>query len=232
MKKTTLYAVALVVVLALLAGVFVWQKGQKQTNIQNQTAQQSSEGQPESNPQNEGESEGVFSPQHIVAIPGSQQVWYEVPEMGIKLLLSKEAAEELVYRYAPKRDVDIFVEMQGLESQLIKVKDVESVVFFWKKVVDFRKKCDQSNTDCRTSEETIDLEFYINKIPDVYHGEGFAFSSGFLKQFPNFYLIGANRRESYGMSEEEFVVFETTVLPYLPGIPSLKNIRIELLDSK
>jgi hypothetical protein len=222
MKKTTLYAVALVVVLALLAGVLVWQKGQKQTNIQNQTVQQSSEGQPESNPQNEGESEGVFSPQHIVAIPGSQQVWYEVPEMGIKLLLSKEAAEELVYRYYV---VNGFVTVNPITGEEGALKEIKTIIFSLKKIIDYNQQCDTGL--CGTEE----MLFAIAKVPGVYHSEPLAFGSKFLKQFKGFYLItgGIPQAVPFANDEEE-KKFNDAVGRFLPKIPRLQDIHIGLLE--
>lgn len=176
--------------------------------------------------------ESSFSPKHITAIPGSNQVWYEIPEMGIKLLLSKEAAEELVYKYRPKKDVNIFVEMHGVESDLKIAKDIESVTFFWEKVVAFRNGCDSFDEKC-VVKNSEDVEFYVSKVPGIYHEESLAFGARFIKQFSDFYLIGDRRRESYGViSEEKSKYLEEVIIPYLPKTPSLQEIRVDLLEAE
>lgn len=41
-------------------------------------------------------------PQHIEAIAGTDEVWYNIPELGIRMRLNKEFAEDLVYVYDNK----------------------------------------------------------------------------------------------------------------------------------
>ncbi len=44
-------------------------------------------------------------PQHIETIPGnSDEVWYNIPELGIRMRLNKEFAEDLVYVYDRRKD--------------------------------------------------------------------------------------------------------------------------------
>ncbi len=40
-------------------------------------------------------------PHHIESISGSDEVWYEIPEIGVRMRLNKEFAEDLVYEYIP-----------------------------------------------------------------------------------------------------------------------------------
>jgi len=171
--------------------------------------------------------EESFSPQHIMAIPGSNQVWYEIPEMGIKLLLPKEGAEELVYRYSPKKDVGIFVEMHGVESDLKMVKDVEGVSFSSKHVLEYNKTCNRPY--CGTE----DISFSLAKVPEKYMNETLAFGTKFLKQFPNFYLItGAPPQAVPFSTKDEEEWFYQNIGPKMPSIPPLKDIFIELLEVK
>jgi hypothetical protein len=51
-------------------------------------------------------------PQHIEAIPGNtDEVWYNIPELGIRMKLNKEFAEDLVYAYS-KSDEELTKEEQ------------------------------------------------------------------------------------------------------------------------
>lgn len=44
-------------------------------------------------------------PQHIEAIPGNtDEVWYNIPELGIRMKLNREFAEDLVYTRGQNRD--------------------------------------------------------------------------------------------------------------------------------
>ena len=44
-------------------------------------------------------------PQHIEVIPGNtDEVWYNIPELGIRMKLNKEFAEDLVYVYDRRKD--------------------------------------------------------------------------------------------------------------------------------
>ena len=168
-----------------------------------------------------------FSSQHITAISGSNQVWYEIPEMGIKLLLSKEVAEELVYKYSPKKDAGIFVEVKGSESDLKKVKDVEGVSFSSKHVLEYNKTCN------RTACGTDSISFSFAKVPNKYMNEELAFGMEFLKQFNDFYLItGASPQAVPFATKDEEEWFYQNVGSKMPSIPPLKEIFIELLEAK
>lgn len=39
-------------------------------------------------------------PQHIEAIQGSDEVWYNIPELGVRMRLNRGFAEDLVYVYS------------------------------------------------------------------------------------------------------------------------------------
>lgn len=173
------------------------------------------------------EPEQDFSPQHITPIPGSNQAWYEVPEMGIKLLLSREAAEELVYEYSPKKDAGIFVEVNGLESDLKNVKDVEGISFFSKHILEYNKTCN------RPACGTDDITFSFAKVPGKYMNEELAFGMKFLKQFKEFYLVtGAPPQAVPFATKDEEEWFYQNIGPKMPSIPLLKDIYIELFDVK
>ena len=38
-------------------------------------------------------------PQHIEVISGTDEVWYNIPELGVRMRLNKEFAENLIYQY-------------------------------------------------------------------------------------------------------------------------------------
>ncbi len=38
-------------------------------------------------------------PQHVEVIPGTDEAWYNIPELGIRMKLNKEFAEGLIYQY-------------------------------------------------------------------------------------------------------------------------------------
>ncbi len=218
--------VGILVVLALaVIGVFIWEK---QTVIE----QQSNQEQPKQEITNVNDIKKVdsvesieFSPQQIVAIPNSTNVWYEVPEMGIKLLLSKPVAEEFVYEYSGATDGFITVNPKTGNLDFSDSKRIESATFFQKKVIVFNKQCDSSKVICSSD----NIEFSINKISGVYKNEILAFGSKFLKQFNGFYLITGGSRQAERFSEEEQKRFDETVAPLLPQFPRLKDIKIENL---
>lgn len=162
-----------------------------------------------------------FSPQYITPISGSVQVWYGVPEMGIKLLLSKEVAEELVYRYHSPKEV-----WDGADS----TTTTSLAIFSAKHFLEYKQeRCAQ--TVCGTG---IDDEvFTIIKLPGTYNNKELGFGSKFLRQFSDFYLTtgGSPQAARFG-SEEEEKQFWQNIGPKMPNIPTLKDIYIELLEGK
>lgn len=46
-------------------------------------------------------------PQHITEITGSDEVWYSIPELGIRLRLNNEFARDLIYQYSSLKDETI-----------------------------------------------------------------------------------------------------------------------------
>lgn len=46
-------------------------------------------------------------PQHIEAIPGTDEVWYNIPELGIRMRLNKEFASDLIYKFNGSDSVDL-----------------------------------------------------------------------------------------------------------------------------
>ena len=98
-KKLLIFVVVVLVLIAAL--FFVWQKKQAEIKQTNKLASQSSsENQPQSVILNEPTKKDkiTLAPQHIVAIPGSDSVWYEIPELGVRVKLNKKYAEDLIYR--------------------------------------------------------------------------------------------------------------------------------------
>ncbi len=215
----------LVATLTVLAGIVVWQKEKKQKNIQDQVTEQQSEIQSQGNTRNETqtESEQAFSPQHIVAIPSSQQVWYEVPEMGIKLLLSKEVAGELVYRYSVN---DAMVTENDVE--IGNRRRTESIIFSVKSILKYNETCSNS-PGCGFVDESY--RFAVSKIPGSFHKEELILGSKLLKQFNDFYLItGASPQASPFNSQEEAEWFKENIISTMPQIPALVDIKIELIQ--
>ena len=86
MHKKLLVLVVLGIIL-VGGGVFVWYM-----NEQNQVIVPSSVIVPEVNNKE-------AYPQHIEAISGSDEVWYGIPEIGVRMRLNKEFAEDLIYQY-------------------------------------------------------------------------------------------------------------------------------------
>ena len=103
--KPLFLATALIVLLAI-AGVFWYMQTQSVAMDQSVVV---------SNPVTKPDSVSVVPPsahsdsypQHIEAIPGNtDEVWYNIPELGIRMKLNKGFAEDLVYQYYIERNVD------------------------------------------------------------------------------------------------------------------------------
>ena len=228
MSKKFLITIALAAPLLISGGYFIWQRQQAiPTPTSVVTELYTFDPAVDIPVQTESVPELAFSSQHITAIPGSNQVWYEIPEMGIKLLLSKEAAEELVYKYSSKRDAGIFVEVNGLEADLKTVKDVEGASFSSKHVLEYNKTCNRPV--CGTD----DIAFSFAKVPGKYMNEELAFGMKFLKQFKDFYLVtGAPPQAVPFVTKDEEEWFYQNIGPKMPSIPPLKDIYIDLLESE
>lgn len=96
MNKKLFIILSLVI---LLAGGVVWlqQFKQKQTNSQT-TSQVESQRITASESSKPGTQD---YPQHIETIPGnSDEVWYNIPELGVRMKLNKEFAMSLIYQYS------------------------------------------------------------------------------------------------------------------------------------
>lgn len=167
--------------------------------------------------------EESFSPQHIMAIPGSNQVWYEIPEMGIKLLLPKEGAEELVYRYYTVDNSIISFNPETKDEEW--VENILTVEFSSKQVLDYNQHCD--SPACGTDV----FNFFIEKIPGIYNNHPLAFGSKFIRQFKDFYLItgGSQQAVPFANNEEEKKFYQTV---HFPPVPPLTKMHIELLEVK
>ncbi len=228
-KKLLIFVVVVLVLIAAL--FFVWQKKQAEIKQTNKLASQSSsDNQPQSVILNEPTKKDkiTLAPQHIVAIPGSSQVWYEIPEMGIKLLLSRAVAEEIVYEYSGVTDGFVIVNPKTGNLDFGDPKKIESATFFLKKVITFNEEC-ASYQKTQTICSSDNIEFGINKIFGTYHNEMLAFGSNFLKQFKDFYLITGGSRQAERFLEEEQKRFDQTVAPTLPQFPRLIDIKIEAM---
>jgi hypothetical protein len=83
--------ISAVAILILLGGViFVWQKNLQQ-NAQTLSMVKTEDKGDKTAQQNE-------YPQHIEAISGNaDEVWYSIPELGVRMKLNKEFAEDLIY---------------------------------------------------------------------------------------------------------------------------------------
>ncbi len=85
MQKKLLLSV-LAVALLISGAVLVWQKKMAQEEDKNQNQEVVQE-----NTNNEK------YPQHIEVIQGSDEVWYGIPEYGVRMRLNREFAEDLIY---------------------------------------------------------------------------------------------------------------------------------------
>ncbi len=207
MNQKKIVAGILFAVVLAIAGVFVWEK---QTIIE-----QSNQEQPKQEITNVNDIKNAdsvesieFSPQQIVAIPNSTNVWYEVPELGIKLLLSKAAAEEIVYQYRSINDIGNDV-----------TKRVASVSFFSKKIITFDVALGLP--------KTWDDLYIMQKYLGTYTGETFCCGVKFFKQLDGFYLTDGGSPQGLSYSEEEQRRFDETVAPLLPQFPRLMEIQIQ-----
>lgn len=81
--------ISAVLALILIGGVvFVWQKKQDTAVVSPENIVK-----PSALPQ------GKY-PQHITEITGSDEVWYSIPELGVRMRLNRGFAEDLVYIYS------------------------------------------------------------------------------------------------------------------------------------
>ena len=97
-QKSLFIAVSLIALLAIAGALWCIQKRQVTTN---QPIAADSVVNPIQDPLKTPKS----YPQHIEAIPGNMdEVWYNIPELGIRMKLNKEFAEDLIYAYFSEKD--------------------------------------------------------------------------------------------------------------------------------
>lgn len=94
MNKRNIVIVVCVLVVLALSGVVWYGKNAKREPVLD--SQQPSQMVTEDD--NSLQTQPNLYPQHIVAIPGSDQVWYEIPELGVRMKLNKEFAGDLIYK--------------------------------------------------------------------------------------------------------------------------------------
>ncbi len=214
-QKPLFLAVALTALLVIGGAFWMMQKRQAATN-------QSVTTDPVVETPVQAEPEQDFSPQHITPIPGSNQVWYEIPEMGIKLLLPKEGAEDTVYKYyAIDKAVIVTTDPKTRNEEW--VENTSGVKLSSKQVLDYNQQC--HSPLCGTDA----FDFSIGKIPGVYQNHPLAFGSKFIKQFKDFYLItGASPQAVPFVNKEEEKRFYEAV--QFPKVPPLIEMHIEVLE--
>lgn len=91
MQKKLLILVVVASAVAITL-IFVWQK------------EQSNKVPPTANVVKPNTAQEEMYPQHIEAIQGSDEVWYNIPEYGVRMRLNKEFAEDLVYRFVHEKN--------------------------------------------------------------------------------------------------------------------------------
>ncbi len=89
--------IGIFIILTFVVGVFVWQKRENQILPQDLQLF-NNQVQPDTQNDIQSKSDEVPPPQYIVVIPGSDSVWYEIPELGVRVKLNKKYAEDLIYR--------------------------------------------------------------------------------------------------------------------------------------
>lgn len=95
MSRQLLAILALVLILGAGVFAFYWQNRQKEVATPL----------PMSPVVEESEEPTVSYSQHIEAIPGNtDEVWYNIPEYGVRMKLNKEFAEDLIYRFAHEKN--------------------------------------------------------------------------------------------------------------------------------
>lgn len=53
-------------------------------------------------------------PQHIEAIQGSNEVWYNIPEYGVRMRLNKKFAEDLIYSFVHEKNANFNEEWDAI----------------------------------------------------------------------------------------------------------------------
>ncbi|MGB4833627.1 MAG: hypothetical protein WBP40_01195 [Candidatus Moraniibacteriota bacterium] len=160
-------------------------------------------------------------PQHIENIPGNtDQVWYAIPELGVKLLLYRDGAEDTVYKYNLVKNTVVTVDPRTGEEEY---GDVSGVVLYSKLVLKYNQTC--GTPACRAD----GFQFGIGKVSGIYNNHPLAFGSKLIKQFKDFYLItGGSPQVVPFANEEEERKFNEAV--HLPKVPPLTKMRIEVLE--
>ena len=87
--------IGIFIILTFVVGVFVWQKRENQILPQDLQLF-NNQVQPDTQNDIQSKSDEVPPPQYIVVIPGSDSVWYEIPELGVRVKLNKKYAEDLI----------------------------------------------------------------------------------------------------------------------------------------
>jgi hypothetical protein len=101
MNQKSLFLTTILIALLVIAGAF-WFMKQRQAAM-NQPPIIITEPVVEAPVQTEPEK----YPQHIETIPGNtDEVWYNIPELGIRMKLNKEFAEDLVYKFVREKNDD------------------------------------------------------------------------------------------------------------------------------
>ena len=91
-QKHIFVVVGIFLLLGATGGVLVWRK--KQSAPQPTVPMVQVDGGKQSDiPQSQADA----YPQHIEAISGTDEVWYNIPEYGVRMRLNKEFAEDLIY---------------------------------------------------------------------------------------------------------------------------------------
>ncbi len=94
MNHKPLFLTVTLIALLAIAGVF-WYRQQRQVSVKTPSVAEPVTQMPV---QTEPVTDPSQYPQHIEAIPGNtDEVWYNIPELGIRMKLNKEFAEDLVY---------------------------------------------------------------------------------------------------------------------------------------
>lgn len=146
--------------------------------------------------------------QHIVAIPNSDEAWYEIPEIGVKLLVSKVVAEDLIYVYEPVYNETV---------------EKTTISFFSKRASTFDSECTKIDSPFR------DPVYLIQRFSGKYDGRPLPYGMTFLKQYNGFYLTDGGSAQGACFTEEETGRFDTTIAPAMPSFPKLTEIQIKQL---
>lgn len=148
-----LFILALAVLVFVVGGVLVWQKKQ---GIQTPGVKKIEEEQ----------SESTFTekyPQHVEAIQGTDEVWYNIPEYGVRMRLNKQFAENLIYSFVHEKNNNLNEEW-------------DAVYFSTKSLTAIDKGCSPeegsplgviTKTKGNSTEFAKTEEFYSSRLKDI-----------------------------------------------------------------